>query len=86
MNVLQSRNDKLKSYFEITFLIYGTVILQVLFYHLRGEQLSQWMTDFSSHQDRESTLFDVIMDFLKSTGVNQLITHVSAFLRTVAMD
>lgn len=49
---------------------------QVMFYHLRGEKLSQWMADVNSAGERENKLFDEITDFLKSTGVNQLASQV----------
>lgn len=49
----------------------------MLFYHLRGEQLSQWMSDVNNRKDQKSKLFDIISDFLKSTGQNQLINQVN---------
>ncbi len=52
------------------------IILQMLFYHLRGEQLSKWSSDLNNRKDREHKLFEVITDFLKSTGMNQLVSQV----------
>lgn len=51
-------------------------MLQMMFYYLRGEQLSQWLSDLNGRKDQENNLFEVITDFLKSTGQNQLINQV----------
>lgn len=52
---------------------------QMMFYHLRGEQFSQWLSDLNNRKDYKLELFDVITDFLKSTGMNQLVNQVCLY-------